>query len=155
MKSCKKRYKKILHYYLSKKKLSSSEFFVLTSLTEDEIAACFSLSRHDVRENLLLLGLVVEYQMLRLNTERKAFLSLRDKLGQKLYLWSDVVGFYDIPMVSDTILSGLLLLREYNKRHALILAMRLGLDIPETSIGIKYPYRLSNFIQRVMNSSLS
>ncbi|ASU22430.1 hypothetical protein CCZ37_07425 [Vibrio qinghaiensis] len=153
MKIYKKRYQKILHYYLSKKRLLSHEFFVLTSLTEDEIEAWFSVSRYELREKLLLLGLVVEYQALRLHPKKKEFVLLRTRLEQKLYLWSDVLGLNHIPTASSTILSGLLLLREHNKRHALILAMRLGIDVPEVSIGVQYPYRLSNFIQRVMNSS--
>ncbi|MCC4237899.1 hypothetical protein LL266_15495 [Vibrio anguillarum] len=155
MKISKKRHQKLLHYYLSKRILSQEVFSVLTSLTEEEIESWLSISKFKVREYVFRLGLVLEYQKCRLSNESQNFASLRKKLGQELYLWSDTVGFNQIPSMSSTLLSGLVLLTEYNNRQAIVWSIRLGLDIPETSIDIKYPYRLTGVMHRAIGSSLS
>ncbi|WP_252413530.1 hypothetical protein [Aeromonas veronii] len=150
----KKRHRKLLHYYLGKRILSQEAFSVLTSLTEDEIESWLSISKFKVREHVFRLGLVLEYQKCRLSNEGQNFASLRKKLGQELYLWSETVGFNQIPSMSSTLLSGLVLLAKYDNRLAIVWSIRLGLDIPETSIGIKYPYRLAGVMLRAIGSSL-
>lgn len=155
MKTSKKRHQKLLHYYLSKRILSQEVFSVLTSLTEEEIESWLSISKFKVREHVLRLGLMLEYQKCRLSNESKNFGALRKRLGQELYLWSDTVGFNHIPSMSSTLLSGLMLLSEYNKRQAFVWSIRLGLDIPETPIDIKYPYRLKSVIHRALSSLLN
>lgn len=156
MKGYKKRYQKLLHHHLTKNnQLSEEEFKALTSLTESEVECWLSLPKMTIKKHLFSCGSVLEYQKQRAELEARNLISLRHRLGQDVYLWSDTVGFRNIQPMQSTLLSGLLLVSGYNRKQALIWAMVMGLTIPDCTLDMRYPHRLPGLMQRLIGFSAS
>lgn len=151
MKGYNKRNQKLLHYHLSRNKyLSEEQFRALTSLTDYEVSCWLSQSKKNIKECVLTCGAVLEYQRRRVEPNSGNLNLLRNRLGQNLYLWSDTVGFVNIPSMPSTLLSGLVLLSHHNRKLAIVWSILLGLQIPEETIGINYPYRFSGLMSRIL-----
>ncbi|MBU2895869.1 hypothetical protein [Vibrio hepatarius] len=150
MKTYKKRHQKLLHHCLTQRQLSQDSFLVLTSLTDEEIYLWLSSSVGQVRQIVMTLGYLVEYQLYRNTRNSQAVLELRSILEQRMCLWSNAAGIQDVPQNMNSLQLGLLMLAHYNKRLAILWSIRLGIDIPSKPLKTSSPYRLSNVVHQVL-----
>lgn len=149
MKAYKKRHQKLLHYCLTRL-LCPTSFSVLTTLTERECQQWLSSNLGEVRKVVATLGLLIEYQKYRLNRDGWKLLKARCSLSQDLYLWSDLIEIQHIPQEPSNQQLGLMMLAQYDKRLAVLWAIRLRVELPLEPITIMNVYRLRDVVVQVL-----
>lgn len=147
----KRRYQVLMHRCLVSKQVSQELFFLLTKLTEGEVALCFSYTVQEVRSIVETLGMMVEYQGAKRSMSVSRLWSLRQVLGQELSLWSDVAGVEPTSQSLNTTELGLLVVKLHDYRLAAIWSLRLNVVFPGGGILTKSQYRTGNLVSKVSN----
>ncbi|GIB24651.1 hypothetical protein VCSRO185_3457 [Vibrio cholerae] len=151
MKRSEKWYFKLKHHCLTKERLTTEQFDVLTGLTQEEIESYFKQSSRHIKNRLIRLGKVARYQKSKKAEISSDWLVLSRELGKKLCMYSDSIGIKSINQEANDLEYGLALLAAIERRKGIIWSIRLRMVMPEFSIKVASVPRLTHLFNQLNN----